>query len=98
MQRVEVSFSTSRVVFDRNKPCLFTFSNNQTSNGSSFYETISALTSLCNDLDSISTIIGGDSINSVRVYDSEHNLVNTTDMTFTEYSSTITSGHGEFAG
>ena len=109
MQRVDLSSSsTGKLSFNRNNPCVFTClasdnkhqpnSNSEDDNSSqstaSVFTKMSSVLSTYNTLSSLDSVIGGESINNMRVYDTDHQLTTTTDMIFYDYRRTIQSGEG----
>ena len=103
MQRIVLS-SDCMKSFDRSKPCIFTLCTNETEphrsedNGTitRVAAEVSSILSRYNTLSTVEEVIGGDNVNNVRIYDSDHNYLNCIDMTFSDYCRTISSGEGMY--
>jgi hypothetical protein len=55
---------------------------------------VSSIISSFNTLPAVKDLIGGDNINNIRIYDSDHNITSCKDMTFDEYIDIVSSGEG----
>jgi len=97
MLKVEVSSFSKISSFDRSKPCVFTFILTPDSHSSlNIHESpATLLLPIINSyktMSSMKDLLDGESVNNIRIYDTDHNLVTTQDMTFANYLTYISSG------